>query len=514
MERIYFQFFMRFAQFFGLGGISAGLENIKPLAAAIAQAVAGNVDMPALCGKLVAITAPSIAGILWIWLLEYFIGEERRLRLGSQAFPNEPWMTNPMWARKHIRLSNRRIVIAFSMALVLYVTLALPHAVSTQSQSLHFVVGAAGLIMLRLAHLFWLKRKWQQAELRLGTLPGIVGGPFTGVVILQEKFPPETSFEVSLKCMRGEQRGDSAVLSIDHTEGTVNWSSVLYINKTLAAPRPGTTAIPVSFAVPFECPSTTLKTPVGASTIRWKLSVNLKNSFDGGHCVFEVPVFKTAESRRNYRFDEEQISAFYEGIDSQAVAIRTRLRRRQLADGTERWEFSMFSLGALLFFIGMVIISALGLSAAVMLLRPWPISIFVGFFSAVFVSIGVHGLIETVVWASSIVSGPDVLTVKAGIRGFRRSVITPRDQRTRLECQLDFRKGNGEWWCIYLQPPHRVVKTVDGVVVTRYVTRTEDADELDTIPTPRLKLVKRLNGRVEAEAFRSQLAEQLGITRI
>jgi hypothetical protein len=363
--------------------------------------------------------------------------------------------------------------------------------------------------------MFWLKRKWQQAELRLGTLPGIVGGPFAGVVILQEEFPPETSFEVSLKCMRGKERDDSAVLYIDHTEGTVHWSSVLYINKTLAALRPGTTAIPVSFAVPFECPSTTLKTPVGASTIRWKLSVNLKHSPGLGRCVFEVPVFKTAESRLNYRFDEEQIAAFYEDLDSQAVATRTRLRRRQLADGIERWEFSMFSLGALLFFIGLLIISALGLSAAVMLLRPWPISVFVGFFSAVFVGIGVCGLIETMSWASSIVSGPDVLTVKAGITGWRRSVITPRDQRTRLECQLDFRKGNGEWWCIYLQPPRRVVETMDGVVVTRYVTATEaaeDPDELDTIPSPRLKLVKRLDGRVEAEAFRSRLAEQLGIT--
>lgn len=515
MEKLYFLFFMRPLQFFGVALVVGGIGNIRHLIAAAAQALAGNVDLPALCLKLVAVTGPCIAGGLWVWLFEYFIGEERRLRLGLQTFPNEPWMINPMWAAKHIRLSNRTVIIRLSIALAFYLLVVLPYAVSKRGQSSLLVVGAPPFVMLVLARMVWLKRKWNQAELRLGTLPGIVGGPFTGVVILHDDFPPETSFTVSLKCQRLRVRKSNAVVYIDRTEGVTHWSSVLHIDKTLKPPQPGTTAIPVSFAVPFNSPSTTIKTPVGESTIRWKLSVNLKNSPDLGGCVFDVPVFKTAQSRPDYRFDEAQIALFYESVDTKAVAIRTRSRRTTLPDGTERWDFSTFSFGGVLFFVGLTIIASLSLSAAIFLLRPWPIMLFVGFFSAVFFAIGLYGLIETVFWASSLVTTRDELKVNSGILGFRRTVTTPRDSRTKLECQLDFRKGNGEWWCLYLHPAAKVLEKINGQVTARYVTLAEDADEpddLDTIPVPRLKLVKRLDGRVEAEAFQAWLSEQLGIS--
>ena len=515
MEKLYFLFFMRPMQLLGVVFVLGGLRHMPPFLAAVAQAFAGKADLPTICGKLVAVTLPCIAGGLWIWFFQYFVDEERRLRLGLQTFPDEPWMINPMWAAKHIRRSNRSIIIGFSIALGSYVLVALPYAVFTRTQSPPLLVGAPALVMLLLARMYWLKRKWNQAELRLGTLPGIVGGPFSGVVILHEEFPPDTSFAVSLRCERLKERDSNAVVYIDKSEGTTHWSSVLHINKTLKPPQPGTTAIPVSFAIPFNSPSTTLKTPMGESTIRWKLSVTLKNSPDLGGCVFEVPVFKTAQSRPNYRFDEDEIAPYYESVDPLAVAIRTRSRRTTLPDGTERWDFSLFSLGGLLFFIGLTIIAALSLSAALIWFRPWPITLFVGFFSAAFVAIGVYGLIETVLWASSIVATRDELTIKSGIFGCRRTVAAPRDSRTKLECELDFRKGNGEWWCLYVQPPPQVLVKVNGQVTTRYVTMAEDADEpddLDTIPTPRLKLVKRLDGRVEAEAFQAWLAEQLVIS--
>ena len=177
MEKLYFLIFMRPMQLLGVVFVLGGLRNIPPFLAAVAQALAGNADLPTLCGKLVAVTLPCIAGGLWIWFLQYFIDEERRLRLGLQTFPDEPWMINPMWAAKHIRRSNRSIILGFSIALASYVLVALPYAVFTRTQSPLLLVGAPALVMLLLARMYWLKRKWNQAELRLARSLELLAAP-------------------------------------------------------------------------------------------------------------------------------------------------------------------------------------------------------------------------------------------------------------------------------------------------------------------------------------------------
>ena len=315
MEKHVWLFFIRAAQLVGLSIAVSGLRQLGPLVTGMGQAVNGELDAAELSQRLIAVTGRLLAGLLFIWVLEFFIHRERQQREGLLKHPHDPWMINPAWSSGRIQLSNRRSVVGLAVASTVYLLLAVPLAISSTDRITRWLVVLAGLALCTVAQTCWSRHRWNRAELRLGTLPGVLGGPFTGVVVLQEEFPTDTVFEVTLKCVAGAWRTDSATYSMDSTEGTTVWSSAVKIDKTLASDQPDRTAIPVSFTVPFDCLPTTIKTPVGERTIRWKLSVDVKSPGRYGGCVFEVPVFKTAASNKTFRPDESSIAPYYQQVD-------------------------------------------------------------------------------------------------------------------------------------------------------------------------------------------------------
>jgi hypothetical protein len=514
MEKHVWLFFMRAAQLVGLSIAASGLRQLGPLVTGMGQAVNGELDAAELSQRLIAVTGRLLAGLLFIWLLEYFIRRERQLREGLLKHSHDPWMINPAWSSGRIQLSNRRSVVGLAVASTVYLLLAVPLSISSPDRITRWLVVLAGLALCTVAQTCRSRRRWNRAELRLGTLPGVLGGPFTGVVVLQEGFPTDTVFEVTLKCVAGTKRTDSATYSMDSTEGKAVWSSAVKIDKTLTSDQPDRTAIPVSFAVPFDCLPTTIETPVGERTIRWKLSVDVKSPGRYGGCVFEVPVFKTAASNKTFRPDESSIARYYQQVDPAPALARRQTIRIQHVDGSQRWGFSTYESSALVFFLGMTAVSAAVLTASLHWLRPWPITVFVGVFSGLFTGIGLYHLFEILTWSATIVARPDELTATCGLPGWRRSVTMPRDKRTQLKCRLDFRRANGETWCIDLQPPPRVIEVVGGVEQERYATAEEiasDPDDLDIFELRPLLIVKRLNGQQEADAVRKTLADDLGI---
>lgn len=516
METLYFLFFMRLLQFIGLLFVIGGLRNMPVAATAVAKAIAGQTEWPHAWGVIAAVAGRLWGGGLTVWVLQYFINQERKLRVGQQELPDEPWRINPMWAEKRIRLSNRTAIVGLSIAAAVFLTVFVPLAISLNDRKAFWWLGGLGVLWLLFARAAWMNRKWNQAEFRLAHVPGIIGGPLTGVVILHEDFRPGTSFEVSLRCMRSNEKRSRAVYSEDHTEGSAIWSSVLYIDKPLATIQRGTTAIPVSFAIPIECAATTLKPVPGQRPVRWKLHVNVKNEAALGGCAFEVPVFRTAESRPDFELAEELVAPFHEDVDVPTVLQRVHWQRKILPSGSESWEFSLLDPVGLCIVLGVTAASAVGLWAAIMWFRASPFTAFGGFFAAVFLFIGLYTLAEMLLWRSSVEIGDTWLTIESGYWGFRRRVTVPRDQTTHLTCQMEFRKGNGEWWRIAARPSVLLDPATKEVIA-----RDEDSEEEEeeheesgviAVSMPTLQIARRLDGRVEAEKVQAWMAEQLGVS--
>jgi hypothetical protein len=134
----------------------------------------------------------------------------------------EPWMANPMWAEKHIRLDNCGLFLSVAIAWLVFLSIAAPFAVATTTTPFLAMCCIFAIALLLITRVFGLNRKWNTAELRMAEVPGMIGGPFSGVAILQQSFPAGTAFDVCLKC---EQ-----TLEIDHPS-EVEFRSVIDFRK-------------------------------------------------------------------------------------------------------------------------------------------------------------------------------------------------------------------------------------------------------------------------------------------
>jgi hypothetical protein len=158
-----------------------GLSQINRLLAAIAATVGGTISVPELCWKILPVTGPlipAIAGIVGAYLALLHVKP-------TTHDLDKPWLANPMWAAKHIRLSNRGVFWSIALCFFFYIGILVPLSIGTEKTAFLVVSGVLGLVLLLMARVFWRNRKWNTAELRMAAVPGVIGGPFSGVAIVQ-----------------------------------------------------------------------------------------------------------------------------------------------------------------------------------------------------------------------------------------------------------------------------------------------------------------------------------------
>ena len=506
MNNVVFVVAMRFIQALCLLGILIGLAQVVPLATAL-QAE-GPIHWPTICWKILAITGPIVPSSLFIFGIQSLLRHAKQLQVNAA----EPWLANPEWAAKHMRLSNRGVIIAGVIATVCLVTVGLPFAIATEKRPFQIFLAVVVLFMLLLARMFWINRKWNRSELRMANVPGVIGGPFSGAVILQQTFPPETAFEVCLKCEHTHSPRSTSSKKSGQTTTTTVWSSTLYLNKTLDG-EVGKTQLPFSFAIPFDCQATTSMVEGGRDNYAWKLFVNIKEDVKCSGSTFIVPVYKTPDSSPNFQIDDALIAPYLEEVSVAAVLQRLGMSRTKLADGSESitfstWDSTVFTVLAVItpFFIA-------GVMACFWFIKSFPSAAFAALFPGIFVAIFVYAMIEMLFWRGKIDVKGDMLYFESGIAGFRTSGNAPRDLRTKVECCMDYRKQNGEWWCLRIQAPP-MISFLDGDAMTsRFVEQGDKrrkSKEFTILPP--VKVVRQLNGRIEAEAVQVWLAEQFGVS--
>ena len=455
---------IRFVQVMGLIALLIGFQQISPLVSLIRESFAeGDWPVAKLCGRLAMVTGPTLIACIFVGLLQWLLTRAARTQRALQASGDQPWLTNPMWAEKHIRLSNRPAIIAFVVFLTVFLLVVFPLAIATEKTPFLIAVSVVGLFVLILFRIQWLNRKWNRSELRISTLPGIVGGPFTGVAILKQTFSPGTVFEASLRCIRTETTRHN---NRSETKQVVLWSSLIHIAKTLGGSQPNTTAIPVSFAIPYDCEPTDMI--AGSGSVRWNLSINEKDKVGFGGAVFEVPVFKTADSRPNFAFDSELIEEYLEEVDPEVVLRRYNMVRTRLEKENERFEFNEFQASILFALLAMSAILVAIIYAISLWVTSWQSFLVVALMPGCLLAMMVYGVIHVLFWKCIIETGTASLEVQAGepsqvlpaviaqsgVAGFRKSISVPRDSSTVLKCVLDSRSENKEQWSVQISSPN------------------------------------------------------------
>ena len=385
--------FLRIIQLICLLGIIFGVQQIPAFASEIRSVFEGEPwTLARLSGRAAAVTGPITVAVVLIALLELAIRSWKQEGPLKAAHPNEPWLWKPQWAAKHMRLSNKPLIIGWLCFFAIYLFGAVPLAIASDKKPFMVFAGVVGLVTLLVLRMIWQSRQWNRAELRISTLPGVIGGPFAGAVILQQTFPPGTIFDVNLKC---EMSVTTRHNNKSETKRVDLWSSTIHIQEPLKGGPAGTTALPVNFAIPFDAAPTGLR---GNDTVRWALSVQKKEEVSTGGASFEIPVFRTADSRADYEIDNTLIQKHLAVIDPASVLRRFGLQEQQLSPDCLRLYFREFD-ASIFWTLVVMSIGGVGVLAAMWIwIKDGNTRLFAMAFPGIFVLMFLYGIVHMLFW--------------------------------------------------------------------------------------------------------------------
>ena len=233
----------------------------------------------------------------------------------AAARPAEPWLHKQDWADGKVVSSNRTgMISALAFAALWNLVSAplwflLPGEIVGKGNrwallGLIFPVVGLGLFAGAICSVLrW--RKFGQSVFQMASVPGVIGGQLAGVVRTSAKVLPEDGFQLTLSCIQKLTSGSGDSRS---TRQNVLWEDDQVVGRDLMQQDPDHTAIPVLFAIPYECRPTD-ESLADNQTI-WRLKVRAKVPGVEYHAVFDVPVFRTAESSPNFAVDPNVMAEY------------------------------------------------------------------------------------------------------------------------------------------------------------------------------------------------------------
>jgi hypothetical protein len=233
----------------------------------------------------------------------------------AAAHPDEPWLQKQDWAEGKV-ISSNRMAMMFSLAFAAFwnvisapLLFILPGEVIGKGNWLAligmlFPIVGLGLIAWAIySVLRW--RKFGQSVFQMASVPGVIGGQLAGVVRTSAKVLPEDGFQIALSCINKVTTGSGKNRS---TSEHILWQDDQVVGRDLLQNDPDHTAIPVLFAIPYECRPTD-ETLSDNQTI-WRLAAKAKVPGVDYSTAFDVPVFKTAESNANFVADASLMAEY------------------------------------------------------------------------------------------------------------------------------------------------------------------------------------------------------------
>src|SRR5262249_37336262 len=138
------------------------------------------------------------------------------------------------------------------------------------------------------------QRKFGESTLLLASTPGVIGGQLAGVIRIPKQVAADDGFRITLNCLDWVDTGNG------RSEQSL-WQDEQLVTEPMRGDGEGM-AIPVLFAIPFDCRETAQPDQTGG--VHWRLEIAARVPGVDYLAKFDVPVFKTAESRADFKLDE------------------------------------------------------------------------------------------------------------------------------------------------------------------------------------------------------------------
>jgi len=388
--------------------------------------------------------------------------------------PDEPWLHRPDWGEGQIRSTSKMrlwVSLVFALfwnAVSSFVWFAIPEVLEDGEWWVAALMGLFPLVGLGM--IAWAAyevarwRKYGTSVFQMASVPGVLGGTLAGVIRIGRLIEPREGFKLTLNCIRRSTTGSGKHRS---THETVLWQDEQLIGRTLSAGEPNVTAVPVMFSVPYDQPASTVEDT--NRDIIWRLEVKADVPGVDYGAAFEVPVFKTDESREDFQADTQAINEYAVEADPEVELRRLGIRRTlpPVGFGT-RLIFPMGRNPGML--VGSFFFSAIFGGAIWLMLHleaPLLFPIVFGLFALLIVWV----TLELMLYRSTVDVDEHGLTVRGGWLGLGRSVRIARDEIEQITTRSNLQSGQRKYYDIIAQRT-----TGKKVVLAKYIRGTRQAE--------------------------------------
>ena len=397
----------------------------------------------------------------------------------DQLPEDQPWRARSDWAAGLVADNCTAEAVPVMSALSLWWALvSLPLLVvlptvlaeaDTRWAWLTLLVPAIGMVLV-LVTLYQVirRRKHGISTFELASTPGVVGGALAGVVRIPAMVHPEGGFRVALSCLSHTMDSDG------HSQEKPLWNDEQQVPHTLDAARPGETAIPVLLAIPYDArPSSP---PSDERGIHWTLEISAAVPGVNYKAEFEVPVFKTADSRPDFQLDPDLAADYVAQPEARTVLAKAGIRREPLGAGGVRLVFGMLrNPGSAIF----LTLFTAGWSAVIWAIihfgAPIIFPIVFGLFELLFIWI----LLDLWLYRSVVEVSPRELHIRGGWLGIGIGRSFPPEAIQRFSTRQSMSSGRHVWNTIQVHlksgDKYTVAKSIGSRLVERAVI-----DELET----------------------------------
>jgi hypothetical protein len=321
----------------------------------------------------------------------------------------------------------------------------------------------AVLLIAVLAYLMIRARKFGESTLLLASTPGVIGGQLAGVVRVPKSLAPADGFRITLNCL------DWVAAGKGRQEVSV-WQDEQLVMEPMRGDGEGT-AIPVLFAIPFDCQETTR--PGQQGYIHWRLDVAARVPGVDYNAKFDVPIFKTAESRPDFKLDEGLVAQVGPAPNHDLVLREAGIIQEPFAGGV-RLVFPMarHAASALVFtavLAGMLIVIWVIHAAAPIM------AIIFGLFSLLVV----YMVLDLWFYRSVAEASSSGLVLRGGLFGIGRTRVIPVEDIEKFTLDEGMSSGNTMWNNVVAVLRNGKKQTVGRLVSSKLAQRIV-IDELQT----------------------------------
>jgi hypothetical protein len=223
----------------------------------------------------------------------------KRQQRKQAEHPAEPWLWREDWAQGRIKGSTRSGMIGAWVFAILWNLVSIPMLIFVPQQAaknpiayLCFIFPIAGAFLLvRAIRLTLAFLEFGTTWFEMAVVPGVIGGELKGII--QARFPhsPDHGVQLRLSCVHRVTTGSG---DSQTTSERIAWRGETNLVSGQLYPGPNGTSIPVYFRIPWDAQATETRTP--RDTVVWQLEALADVPGVDYHDVFEVPVFRTAQT--------------------------------------------------------------------------------------------------------------------------------------------------------------------------------------------------------------------------